>query len=110
VKERAALNESLREMGEVWREYAAAIRGQTAEAPTSPAAPPIEEAEPVVDVSSDLEGEILEFLATRPDGAKLVEMEAVFGLSRPVIGRQLRLLVDEGKVVKDPDTLLYKLV
>lgn len=108
--ERVALNESLREMGEVWREYAAAIRGQTAAAPTSPAAPLVEEeAEPEANDSGDLESEILEFLATKPEGAKLVEMESVFGLSRPVLGRQLRFLVDAGKVLKDPDTLMYKL-
>jgi len=107
--QRAVLNESLREMSQVWRDYAAAMRGQTA-APPAPAAPPVEEeAEPEVVDSGDLEREILEFLATRPEGAKLVEMESVFGLSRPVLGRQLRLLVDAGKVLKDPETLMYKL-
>ena len=110
AKERVALNESLREMGEIWREFAAAMRNggqQPSEAPSEPMA---EAEEPEEVDSDDMEREILEYLAGKPEGVKLVEMEPVFGLSRPVLGRQLRKLVDSGKVVKDPDTLLYKLV
>lgn len=109
AKDRIALNESLREMGDVWREYAAAMRGQTAPQSVAPTEPVAEVEEPEVSDSGDVERDILDYLATKPEGAKLVEMEPVFGLSRPVIGRQLRMLVDAGKVVKDPDTLLYKL-
>jgi hypothetical protein len=114
AKDRAALQESLRAMGAVWREYAAAMRGQVGSQvgsgvehlvkPTSNG-----EAAPANVDSDDMEREILEFLVAWPEGVKLVEMEAAFGLSRPVIGRQMRQLIDAGKVVKDSDTLLYKL-
>lgn len=109
AKERVALNESLREMGDVWREFAAIMRGQSMPQPAAPTEPVAEAEDPAESDGGDIEREILDYLATKPEGAKLVEMEPVFGLSRPVIGRQLRMLVDARKVVKDPDTLLYKL-
>jgi len=109
AKERIALNESLREMGDIWREFAVAMRS-TPQPQSVATTEPVVEAEEAEDSdSSDIEHEILEYLTTKPEGAKLVEMEPVFGLSRPVIGRHLRMLVDVGKVIKDPDTLVYKL-
>lgn len=108
-QDRAALNESLREMGEVWREFAVAMHSRPAQQSTEATEPAVEADEPEEAGSSDLEREILDYLDSRAEGARLVEMEPVFGLSRPVLGRQLRMLVDAGKVIKDSDTLLYKL-
>jgi len=48
-------------------------------------------------------------MAEHPEGVKLVELEPVLGLARPQLGRHLRNLIDSGKVVKDPDTLVYTL-
>ncbi len=109
-KDRVALNESLREMSEVWHEFAVAMRSLPTQQSTVAAEPAVEADEPEETDSSDMEREILEYLASKPEGAKLVEMEPVFGLSRPVLGRQLRMLVNDGKVIKDSNTLLYKLV
>lgn len=109
-KNRAALNESLREMSEVWHEFAVAMHTLPTQPSTVAAEAAVEADEAEEMESSDIEREILDYLASKPEGAKLVEMEPVFGLSRPVLGRQLRTLVNAGKVIKDSDTLLYKLV
>lgn len=107
--DRVALQGSLAEMGQVWREYAALMSGTLAATP-APESPEEEQTAVTEAVEEfDVEQSILEFLADKPDGMKLVEMEPVFGLSRPVLGRHLRALVDAGKVVKDSDSLVYKL-
>lgn len=105
--ERADLHRSLAEMAQVWHEFAAALRGNVVVAattaqpePTPPAAKPPAE---------DVDDRLLAYLAQHTDGVKLVELEPEFGLSRPQLGKHLRSLVDSGKVVKDPETLVYKL-
>jgi hypothetical protein len=110
--ERVELHRSLAEMAQIWRAFAAAMRGRPAEkppvfveraapAPEVPVAPPSE--------AEDVAERVLSYLAGHPEGAKLVELEPLIGLSRPQLGRYLRHLVDSGKVVKDPETLVYKL-
>jgi hypothetical protein len=104
--ERADLQRSLAEMAQVWREFAAAMQG-------SPVAPPPEPAPPeppaVKPPAEDMNDRLLAYLAQHPDGAKLVDLEPEFEIGRPQLGRYLRGLVDSGKVVKDPETLIYKL-
>lgn len=107
--DRVALHGSLVEMGQLWREYAAMMRGAPA-VQSEPMSPP--DREPAArepEEVDDVEQSILEFLADKPEGMKLVDMEPLFGLSRPVLGRHLRALLDAGKVDKDPNTLVYKL-
>lgn len=104
--ERADLHRSLAEMAQVWREFAAALHGRIIAAqpePTKPAPPAVKP--PAEDVNERL----LAYLAQHAEGVKLVELEPEFGLSRPQLGKHLRSLVDSGKVVKDPETLVYKL-
>jgi hypothetical protein len=101
--ERADLHRSLAEMAQVWREFAAALHGNTVAAQPEPAPPAVKA--PAEDVSDRL----LAYLAQHAEGVKLVELEPEFGLSRPQLGKHLRNLVDSGKVVKDPETLVYKL-
>jgi hypothetical protein len=100
---RADLHRSLAEMAQVWREFAAALHGNTVAAQPEPAPPAVKS--PAEDVSDRL----LAYLAQHAEGVKLVELEPEFGLSRPQLGKHLRNLVDSGKVVKDPETLVYKL-
>jgi len=105
--ERADLRQSLAEVAQIWREFAAAMRGSPIAAPPAPAeepAPP-----PVKPPVEDMADRLLAYLAQHPEGVKLVELEPEFGLSRPQLGKHLRSLVDSGKVVKDPQTLVYKL-
>ena len=133
--DRAELHDSLVEMSQIWQEFAAAMRGQpkpaakpvTSKAAKPKAAKPKAEkpkaakpkaapakaektavAPPAPD-DEEVNLAILAFLADHPDGVKLVDMEPVFGLARPVLGRHLRSLVDAGKVMKNPDTLVYQL-
>ena len=133
--DRAELHDSLVEMSQIWQEFAAAMRGQpkpAAKPVTSKAAKPKADkpkadkpkaakpkaapakaektavAPPAPD-DEEVNLAILAFLADHPDGVKLVDMEPVFGLARPVLGRHLRSLVDAGKVMKNPDTLVYQL-
>jgi len=106
ASERSELRRSLSEMAKVWREFAAAMRGGAGqEQPASPAPATAQPAAEGEDVTSD----ILNFLAEHPEGAKLVDLAPMFELARPQLGRLLRDLVDSGKVVKDPETLVYKL-
>lgn len=104
---RADLHRSLAEMAQVWREFAAALHGRTVAAQPEPAEEPAPAAAkpPAEDVGERL----LAYLAQHAEGVKLVELEPEFGLSRPQLGKHLRSLVDSGKVVKDPETLVYKL-
>lgn len=103
--ERAELHRSLTEMAELWQQFAAAMRGATE---TPRASEPVAEA-PKPPHDEDLTAGILSYLAEHPEGAKLVEMEPALGLARPQLGKLLRHLVDDGKVTKDPETLVYKL-
>ena len=116
---RADLHRSLAEMAQVWREFAAAMHGNqvwrefaaamhgnTVAAQPEPTEPAPPAAEPPAE---DVDERLLAYLAQHADGVKLVELEPEFGLSRPQLGRYLRSLVDSGKVVKDPETLVYKL-
>jgi len=104
--ERADLHRSLAEMAQIWHEFAAALRGNTVAAQPEPATP----APPAVkSPAEDVDDRLLAYLAQHAEGAKLVELEPEFGLSRPQLGKHLRNLVDSGKVVKDPETLVYKL-
>ena len=109
--EHGELHRSLSDMAQVWREFAARVQGAGREkpAPMAPAAKPVAKpaAEPAED--ADVTVRILHYLAEHPEGAKLVELEPVLGLARPQVGRRLRNLIDSGKVVKDPDTLVYTL-
>jgi len=103
--ERVELHRSLVEMAEIWHEYAAAMRGM----PEPPAAPAPAPEAPKPSHDEALTISILSYLAEHPEGAKLVEMEPALGLARPQLGKLLRHLVDAGKVLKDPETLVYKL-
>ncbi len=103
---RADLHRSLAEMAQVWREFAAVLHGRTVAAQPEPAEPaPPAAKSPAKDVADRL----LAYLAQHADGVKLVELEPEFGLSRPQLGKHLRGLVDSGKIVKDSETLVYKL-
>jgi len=104
--ERADLHRSLAEMAQVWREFAAALHGNTVAAQPEPAKPAPPAAKPPAE---DVNERLLTYLAQHADGVKLVELEPEFGLSRPQLGKHLRALVDSGKVAKDPETLVYKL-
>jgi DNA-binding transcriptional ArsR family regulator len=104
--ERADLHRSLVEMAQVWREFAAALHGNTVAAQPEPATPAPPAAKPSAE---DVADRLLAYLAQHAEGVKLVELEPEFGLSRPQLGKHLRALVDSGKVVKDPETLVYKL-
>jgi hypothetical protein len=106
--DRADLYRSLRDMAQVWREYAAVMQGGSVTPPPEPAvpAPP---APVAAKPDTNVTGQLLAYLAGHPDGVKLVDLEPEFELSRPQLGRHLRSLVDSGKVVKDPETLVYKL-
>jgi len=103
---RADLHRSLVEMAQVWREFAAALHGNTVAAQPEPTEPAPPAAKPPAE---DVDERLLAYLAQHADGVKLVELEPEFGLSRPQLGKHLRSLVDSGKVVKDPETLVYKL-
>jgi hypothetical protein len=103
---RADLHRSLVEMAQVWREFAAALHGRTVAAPPEPTKPAPPAVKPPAE---DVNERLLAYLAQHADGVKLVELEPEFGLSRPQLGKYLRNLVDSGKVVKDPETLVYKL-
>ncbi len=104
--ERADLHRSLVEVAQLWREFAAAMHGSTVAVQPEPAEPPPPAAIPPAE---DVNERLLACLAQHADGVKLVELEPVFGLSRPQLGKHLRGLIDSGKVVKDPETLVYKL-
>jgi hypothetical protein len=109
VAERSELRRTLDEVAQLWHAFAAAMAGgspQPAE-PAVTAAPPPAPAPPVEEV--DVADQILAYLTGHPAGAKLVDMEPTFGLARPQLGKLLRHLVDSGKVVKDPETLVYTL-
>ena len=109
---RADLHRSLVEVAQLWREYAAAMHGATVEAQPKPAPPMPLATEPSVAEAlpaEDVNDRILAYLAEHAEGAKLVELEPMFGLSRPQLGKHLRSLVDSDKVVKDSGTLIYKL-
>jgi len=56
----------------------------------------------------DLGGRVFDYLANRPGGAKLAEMEQEFGLSRIEMARAVRTLMDEDRVEKRD--LLYSTV
>jgi|GEM_PF-1651137 len=107
--ERADLRRSLVEVAKLWREFAAAMQGKPPSAQPQPteAVPPVPP--PTALPVEDTDERLLAYLAQHPDGAKLVELEPLFGMSRPQLGKYLRGLVDSGKVVKDPETLVYKL-
>jgi len=117
--ERHALHASLAEMAAIWGAYAANLQEPEMQEPEVAAMPqPVAEAEPAPASGSevgalpaevDVIARILNFLASKPEGAKLVELEPELGLSRPQIGKHLRGLVDSGKIVKDPETLFYTL-
>lgn len=107
--DRAELHDSLVEMSQIWQEFAAAMHGQTkpvAKPAPQKAAPEVKQPAPD---EEEVQLAILAFLADHPEGVKLVDMEPVFGLARPVLGRHLRALMDAGKVMKNPDTLVYQL-
>jgi len=109
---RADLHRSLVEVAQLWREYAAAQKGTTVAAEPEPAPPmPVAKAPPAAEAppAEDMNDRLLAYLTEHPEGVKLVELEPVFELSRPQLGKYLRVLVDSGKVVKDPETLIYKL-
>jgi hypothetical protein len=94
---------------QLWREFAAAMAGgppKPAE-PAPMAAPPPAPGQPTEEV--DVAERIVTYLAGHPEGAKLVDLAPAFGLARPQMGKLLRHLVDSGQVVKDPETLVYKL-
>lgn len=110
--ERADLRHSLAQVAQIWREFAATMQGRAAPAPAAPSAP-AESAPPAEpdekSPAEDIAERLLAHLAQHADGVKLVDLEPEFGLSRPQLGRYLRALVDSGKVVKDPELLVYKL-
>jgi len=105
AEERRDLHASLAEMATVWQEYKAGKwNGEAATA-----APP-QEPEPVApSPSEEAMARILKCLSSLPEGAKLVELEPMLDIPRPTLGKYLRHLVDSGQVVKDPETLVYKL-
>jgi hypothetical protein len=99
-------------MAQVWREFEAALRESVKEGPSIPVTPPAPLAPPLAAPPAEEEGIpalILNYLAEHAEGAKLVDLEPVLGLARLQLGKHLRNLVDSGKVVKDPGTLIYKL-
>jgi hypothetical protein len=106
--ERNNLHASLAELATIWREYTA---GRFESPDTEDNSEPVAEELPVsaAPAESDIAVRILSYLATQPEGTRLVDLEPVLGLSRPQIGKYLRHLVDDGKLVKDPETLVYKL-
>jgi hypothetical protein len=98
-------------MAAIWGEYAAAMRG-TVEALAEPelvVEPPDQPAVGTLSHDEVLTAGVLSYLAEHPEGAKLVDMEPALGLARPQLGKLLRHLVDAGTVVKDSETLVYKL-
>jgi len=104
--ERADLCRSLAEMAQLWHEFAAVMHGKPAAPQPEPVEPPPPAAPPPVE---DVETRLLTYLGQHAAGVKLVELEPVFELSRPQLGKHLRDLIDSGKVVKDPETLVYTL-
>lgn len=123
--ERHELHASLAEMSAIWRAYAAHLQEPGAEtemsmvtAATAPGSAADDEPTPTITIKpetapalteAELTKRILGFLTNKPDGVKLVELEPELGLSRPQIGKHLRSLVDCGQIVKDHETLVYKL-
>ena len=110
--ERTDLRRSLNQMAQVWLEFAAAMHGNTVAAQPEPAPPAPLATEPSTEEvlpAEDVDDRLLVYLAEHAEGVKLVELEPVFELSRPQLGRHLRALVDSGKVVKDSETLIYTL-
>jgi len=103
---RADLHRSLAEMAQIWREFAAGMRGATSAAQPESKEPAPAAAKPSAE---DVNERLLAYLAQHPNGMKLVDIEPEFGLGRPQLGKFLRGLVDSGKVAKDPETLVYKL-
>lgn len=116
--DRSELRDSLNEMAAIWQQYSAAMRGgspdRTNGEPAMPEAPGAMASAPKEPESAEPEEmtdeeRLLEVLAAHPEGLKLVDMEPQFDLSRPQLGKLLRNLLDAGRVVKDPETLIYKL-
>jgi len=120
--ERRDLQASLTEMSAIWRAFASRRREHQGEAEPvggaelEPAA--VTEASPAIKIEAEhattlaeteIATRILSFLANRPEGAKLVDLEPELGLSRPQLGRYLRSLVDSGKIMKDTETLVYRI-
>jgi biotin carboxyl carrier protein len=96
------------EVVQLWREFAAAMAGGFPKpAEPAPMVAPPPPAQPTEEV--DAAELVLAYLAGHPEGAKLVDLASTFGLARPQMGKLLRHLVDSGQVVKDPETLVYKL-
>ena len=116
ASERTDLRHSLTEMAQVWHGFAAAPWGAPppAESPAPPP-PPAESPAPPPPVApqaaeaEDAAQKVMHYLNEHPEGAKLMDLEPQMDLARPQLGRLLRQLVDGGKLVKDPETLVYKL-
>jgi pantothenate kinase len=104
---RGELSRSLSEMAKAWRDLTTMMRESAGQTQPNPPVPAV--AQPVA-VGADATSGILSYLADHSEGAKLVELMPMFDLARPQMGRLLHNLVDSGKVVKDPETLVYRSV
>ncbi|MBI4339450.1 MAG: hypothetical protein HY680_05805 [Chloroflexi bacterium] len=125
--DRLAAGQEWRQMATALRERRAAVIVPEAPAPMPPReeavvaaapAPPVEEALEEVDEEevraeageltpeiAALRDRVFAFLADRPDGVRLVQIERQFGLNRLVSSRVVRSLINEGKSKKQD--LLY---
>lgn len=95
-------------MAETVRGIRARNTGCVAKAPTAPNTEEVSEEEAVTRVQvgqvtpefSSLRGKAFEYLAGRPDGTRLTELEQAIGISRVQMARIMRSLMDEGKAEK----------
>jgi len=106
---KSAVSAQLRELAEIqagareeWQTLTATMQAQRVGVavemkPEEAVAVPVEAKTPE---TTDLRDRVFEYLANRPDGTRLVELEQEFGVARIQMAKQLRSLMDENKVEK----------
>ena len=109
TEEKTATRARLKEFAEIqagardeWQTLTATMQAQRVGVavevkPEEAVAAPVEAKTPE---TTDLRDRVFEYLANRPDGTKMTELEQEFGVARIQMAKQLRSLMDENKVEK----------
>ena len=107
---KAATQSLLRDFGEVqagvrdeWQKMTATMqskRGGVAVAVRRPIEETVAGAAEITPDTAALRGQVFEYLASHPDGTRLVELAEEFGVARIQMAKVIRNLVDENKVEK----------